>query len=668
QLGAGRGGVTAQHGHDLRAAALRRGLDPRGGRGRRRARDRDHRGHPRPRRASRVQHDQARPSRYATGRPQLPRHPLPRQDQRGHHPGVVLQGRQRGRGVALGHADLPDRQRDRPGRLRLLHDRGHRRRSGGRLLLRGHPRAVRGRRGDRAGGPLGRDRRLGRGEGGGVHRREHEQAGGRLHRRLHRPGGQADGPRRRDRLGQRRDGRGQGPGARSQGRTGRSHAHRSRQDRGRGPRRRVAQHLLRSTQPTAGSERNKALPKLAGAWSQGYCRAMASGVPTVGSGLSIRPCIPASVLRWSTAAWGAIAATSLFLLITCWFVIEDRSIPIFDAGLHLQLALEVHRELAAGHLTKALTVSVPYPPFPYLVESLGLAIGGIGVAQPILAENFVFIPLLALGCYHVGRLTFGATAGFLAVVFAFGSPLIISMFHVVMIDGPEATMVAVSLWAILASERFSRIGVSALAGLCVGLGMLTKEPAAFFVAGPLVVALLRGGWRRWRGLLAFAVVALAVSLPWYISELSLVNGIASGALTSPSSAGLPADIAPHPLSLDNFEWYAWNLINAQLYMPLFAFAAIGWIWTIIGFLRQRWVSPLAPEITIGAFVGWLGITETFAHDTRYSMPLLVYLAVFGAGWVIHLPRRWSWGLGAALVTVAVVNTVGIIFEVGEDIR
>jgi 4-amino-4-deoxy-L-arabinose transferase-like glycosyltransferase len=374
------------------------------------------------------------------------------------------------------------------------------------------------------------------------------------------------------------------------------------------------------------------------------------------------------VLRWSTAAWGAIAATSLFLLITCWFVIEDRSIPIFDAGLHLQLALEVHRELAAGHLTKALTVSVPYPPFPYLVESLGLAIGGIGVAQPILAENFVFIPLLALGCYHVGRLTFGATAGFLAVVFAFGSPLIISMFHVVMIDGPEATMVAVSLWAILASERFSRIGVSALAGLCVGLGMLTKEPAAFFVAGPLVVALLRGGWRRWRGLLAFAVVALAVSLPWYISELSLVNGIASGALTSPSSAGLPADIAPHPLSLDNFEWYAWNLINAQLYMPLFAFAAIGWIWTIIGFLRQRWVSPLAPEITIGAFVGWLGITETFAHDTRYSMPLLVYLAVFGAGWVIHLPRRWSWGLGAALVTVAVVNTVGIIFEVGEDIR
>ena len=48
----------------------------------------------------------------------------------GHHPGVLLQGGQRRRRLALGHADLPDRQRDRPGRLRLQLDRRHRRRPG----------------------------------------------------------------------------------------------------------------------------------------------------------------------------------------------------------------------------------------------------------------------------------------------------------------------------------------------------------------------------------------------------------------------------------------------------------------------------------------------------------------------------------------------------------
>ena len=84
----------------------------------------------------------ARASGHAPDRAELPRHPLARQGERGHHPGVVLQAGQRRRGVALGHADLPDRQRDRPGRLRLQLDRRHRRRSGAGIVVRGHAGAV----------------------------------------------------------------------------------------------------------------------------------------------------------------------------------------------------------------------------------------------------------------------------------------------------------------------------------------------------------------------------------------------------------------------------------------------------------------------------------------------------------------------------------------------
>ena len=84
------------------------------------ARRRDHRGHPRARRAARLQHAQARLPGHAPGRPELPGHPVARQGERRDHPGVVLQGGQRRRRLALGHADLPDRQRDRPARLRQL--------------------------------------------------------------------------------------------------------------------------------------------------------------------------------------------------------------------------------------------------------------------------------------------------------------------------------------------------------------------------------------------------------------------------------------------------------------------------------------------------------------------------------------------------------------------
>ncbi len=142
QLGAGRQRGAAEHGNDLRAAPVRGRFDPRGGRGRRGAGDRDHRGDPGARRATRVQHAQARPSEHAPDRAQLPRHPLPRQGQCRDHPCLLLQRGQRRRGVALGHADLPDRQRDRPGRLWLQLDRRDRRRSCAGLLVRGHHRAV----------------------------------------------------------------------------------------------------------------------------------------------------------------------------------------------------------------------------------------------------------------------------------------------------------------------------------------------------------------------------------------------------------------------------------------------------------------------------------------------------------------------------------------------
>src|SRR5580704_15724121 len=197
-------------------------------------------------------------------------------------------------------------------------------------------------------------------------------------------------------------------------------------------------------------------------------------------------------LGWPAPAWGAIGVTVLFIGITCWWLTQDRSIPIFDAGLHLNLALNVHQELAAGNLGEALTLSVPYPPFAYLIGSLGIALGGVGVAPPILAENLVFATLLALGCYKVGRLAFGPLAGLLAVVFAFGSPLIAAQFHVFMTDAPETAMVAVSVWLVIASEGFTKLRTCALAGVAVGLGMLTKEPFPVFVVGVCLVTLVRG--------------------------------------------------------------------------------------------------------------------------------------------------------------------------------
>jgi 4-amino-4-deoxy-L-arabinose transferase-like glycosyltransferase len=378
-------------------------------------------------------------------------------------------------------------------------------------------------------------------------------------------------------------------------------------------------------------------------------------------------------LDWPGAAWGAIGVTALFIATTCWWLTQDRSIPIFDAGLHLSYAINVHRELAAGNLGTALTMTVPYPPFAYVVGSLGMMLGGVAVAPPILAENLVFVTLLALGCYKVGRLAFGPTAGLLAVVFALGSPLISAQFHVFMTDAPETAMVAVSIWLIIATEGFAKLRLCAIAGVAVGLGMLTKEPFAIFVLGVFVVTLVRGGRRSWRGVALFAAISLAIALPWYIHEHTLIQGLGDQATASssayPNREGPgPKDIAPPRLSSANLEWYLWNLDNVQLGLPLLLFAAGGFVWAIVGFVRRRPVSGLAPELTIGAFLAWVILTETYFHDTRYSMPLLLYLAVFAAGGIVALPRRGRLLATAGLVVVVVANTLGSTFGVGMQYR
>jgi hypothetical protein len=218
---------------------------------------------------------------------------------------------------------------------------------------------------------------------------------------------------------------------------------------------------------------------------------------------------------------------------------------------------------------------------------------------------------------------------------------------------------------ILATERFSRVWVSAAAGIAVGLGMLTKEPFAFFVAGVVLVTAIRGGWRAWRGLAAFAITALVVALPWYVNEFSQVQALAQQATVATAGPTLAHGLAPSRLSGANLLWYFWSIFNYQLYAPLFAFAIVGGAWTIVGFARRRPVSPLAWELAIGAFVAWVGITETFVHDTRYDMPLLLYLAVFGSGWIVSLRRRSGRVIAtSALVLIAVVNALGASFGVG----
>ncbi len=366
-------------------------------------------------------------------------------------------------------------------------------------------------------------------------------------------------------------------------------------------------------------------------------------------------------------AWGAVAAAAAYIALTCWWLTQDRSIPIYDAGDHLETALVFHQMLKSGDLLGPLNFESPYPPFALLIGGLSVFVGGVNVASPIIGENLVFVSLLTLGCYQTGRLLFGPKAGMLAAILALGSDLVTAQFHVFMIDAPEAAVVAVSIWLILACEDFSRVRASGVAGLVAGIGLITKVQYPSFVMGIVLMALLRGGWRNGRGLLAFAIPALIVAAPWYLDHLSQFATFLKVSTANPIV--IPGDIPP-TFSIARYVWYFWNMLNSILLVPLFALLVGGTVWMVVGLVRGRRerMHGARLEFFVGAFVAWLFITVTPSHDIRYGIPMLPYLAVIATGWIVSLPRVARWAAIAVLALGVTANTLGTTFGVGHSLQ
>jgi hypothetical protein len=366
------------------------------------------------------------------------------------------------------------------------------------------------------------------------------------------------------------------------------------------------------------------------------------------------------VTSWSGAAWGTIALAAAFIVVTCWWVTVDHSIPGTEAGSHLGTALRYRDLLASGDVLGPVTAEAIHPPLIFLLGAVAELIGGIDVAPPVIAQNIVFVPLLALGCYQTAKLGYGRSAGLLAVAFALGSPLLIEQFHVFMLDAPQAALVAVAVWLLLASERFRRVAPAALAGAAVGLGCTIKPQFPIYLAGLVAVVLLRErGWRNVRGIAAFAAAALAIGAPWYLLHAGDIGQLAEASVSNAEAGTLPPRV-----SVSNLAWYGWATANSLLFAPLFAFLAIG----VVHAVARARKSSIAPELLGGLLGGWLFLLLTPIHVVRYALPLLVYFAVLGTVWIVQLKRRPRQLATAVLVLALLATTLGAAFGVGGDVR
>ena len=380
--------------------------------------------------------------------------------------------------------------------------------------------------------------------------------------------------------------------------------------------------------------------------------------------------VSAATSRWSLAHWlatpaGAVALIAVgFIAINCWWAARDTGVPDSATGNHILVAIQYHDAFQSGHDWTWFNAFNIYPPLIHVVGAIAMLIGGVSIKYPIMAENLVFVPLLAIGCYGTGALAYDRRVGALAALFAVGTPMVISQFHVFMLDVPMAALAAVSVWLLIASNRFENVWYSGAAGVAVALGMMTKNTFAFFVLGPVLVGIASGGWRHWRGLLAFAALGLAIAAPWHLKHLSELRGYAEG-----SVVGQSATLANVPrTSIRNYLWYGVNVFEHQLYVPLGIFLFAGIAVAVRRFVRAPRESGFTLDLLAGLLVGYLAMTMLNLKDPRYTLPLLVYGAVLGTAWLLRPDRTLRAMPSVALVLIVAVNTIAIDLGVGGSHR
>ena len=367
----------------------------------------------------------------------------------------------------------------------------------------------------------------------------------------------------------------------------------------------------------------------------------------------------------SEASW-LWAAVLVFIGVSFWWLTQDNRIPIWDAGNHMEIAYIDSQSLAHGHISAPFTAWFSYPPLLHLVGAVSILLVGMHPMSLVMTANLVFVPLLAFGCYGVGKLVAGPRAGLLAGLFGLGTPMFVSMMHDFYIDTPQAAMVAVSLWAILASRRFERLGVSVLAGALCGLALLTKETSAVFLAGALAALVLRGGWRHPVGLLGFAAALAAIAAPWYVYHWHEITQ----SFTQVGQLYVNPVQSPPRWSLSDFGWYFWNLLNQQALVPFTVAFFVGIVIALRRCVQLRLSSSsLLPELLAGALVSYLVMTYLNHKDPRYTLPGLVYVAVLGTFWIAQIRGvRLRRVLVSALVAVAIINFVGMSTGLGGTRR
>lgn len=262
-------------------------------------------------------------------------------------------------------------------------------------------------------------------------------------------------------------------------------------------------------------------------------------VPVASAPVPLREALPRSLIAWLPFLWSRVLfpggerrivepcrlpAVLILLLLPAVLLYPCLSFHLFepDESRYAEIPREMFER---GELVVPYLQGEPYldkPPLLYWLIEASYALFGVQVWAARL------VPALAVhGCillvYLFGRRSVGERAAFWGALGLCLAPGFLSMGRLLLLDSLLTFCTTLALFSGFEAVRGERLrwGWWLLASLACGLGVLTKGPVALVLLLPplwMQQRLTGSGCRIGRmGALAFTLIVVAVTLPWYVA-------------------------------------------------------------------------------------------------------------------------------------------------------
>lgn len=373
-----------------------------------------------------------------------------------------------------------------------------------------------------------------------------------------------------------------------------------------------------------------------------------------------------------------------------WFAL-DHSVPAWDQADYLTGSLNYWRALqqpqwfSGEWWTSFWLLTSKVPPFTYIATAIVQHLVGTGADQATLVL-LLFSAMLLVSVYGLGVQLFSIEVGLWAAGLCQLLPGIYQYRLDFLLDYPLTAVVTLSFFC-LTVWRNCQTGTTkeqrtqprewvwaAAFGLSLGLALMVKQTALFFLLTPIlwvVFGIIRHRvWGRLAQLVGGLLLSVLVFGSWYRTNWLLM-------LTAGKRATVDSAIAEGDPALNTLDaWtYYWKILPYHLSWPLLLIPIVGLLIYSIKKLQTQKENSSTFSFSFLSFnsIAWLAVFWLGAYllgslninkDSRYVLPYLPVVALFLAYGLTRPTGRWKHHIRWGTVSLAVLLMFLNLFPVG----